>query len=121
MKQKEIVIDRETSPDAEELITALFAVKRVNGIEGFILSYDEFSNKYKGTYAFQEFLSSLYHLVYTIDKCDVCFKSFDVTIYDLEHFDDYANARYKLCDRCKFLHNGPFRELGMRLDGDIAY
>jgi len=120
MKQKEIVINPNVSPDAEAIITAYFAAKTVNGIEGFILSEDEFVNKHKDSYAFHEFFSARYHAVYGVIGCNICLKPFDVNINDRQHLYQYAQADYRLCSKCKLRHDGTLKMLGMMLDGNIG-
>ena len=120
MKQKEIVISQELSPDAEKIIQEYFAVKTVNYIEGFIISEKDFLNKFQGTYAYKEIRSAKYCAVYTVDKCDICWKSYDVIINDRSHLDNYLQANYKLCSSCKVFHHGLGELFSVKLDGDIA-
>jgi len=120
MKQKEIIINGKLSIDAEQLIEEYFAVKRVNKIEGFIVSDEDFINRHKGTYPYYEFSQADYHAVYRIKKCDICFKPFSVNINDREHLYNYLQAPYKLCSGCKIFHHGLGQVIGMKLDGDIA-
>lgn len=121
MKQKEIIIDPKLGIETQKMVEMYFAVKTVNGIEGFILSEKEFLNNYQGIYALNELRSANYHAVYTVDSCDICMKPFDTIINDRNHLYRYLQATYKLCVGCQVFHSGPARILGMRLDGDIAF
>jgi len=120
MKQKEIIINGKFSLDAEELIKEYFAVKTVNEIEGFIVSDEDFINRHHGTYAYKELRSAEFHSVYTVCKCDICWKPYDVIIDDRAHLYSYLGATYKLCRSCKGFHYGVGEVLSMQLDGDIA-
>jgi len=120
MKQKEILINGKLSLGAEELINEYFAVKRVNEIEGFIISEEDFIKSHQETYAYKELRSANYHSVYTVDKCDICWKPYDVIINDRTHLYKYLQATYKLCRSCKGFHYGVGEVLSLKLDGDIA-
>ncbi|MGO3184459.1 MAG: hypothetical protein ACTIJ9_16650 [Aequorivita sp.] len=120
MKQKEIVINGKFSPDAEEMIYEYFAVKSVNGIEGFIFSEDVFYNSYRNTYAFEELRSAKYYSVYNVERCDICQKPFNVIIIDRAHLYRYLQTTCKLCHSCKGFHYSLGEIFAMKLDGDIA-
>lgn len=120
MKQKNIVINGKLSLDAERIIDEYFAVKRVNKIEGFIVANEDFINRHQGTYAYRELRSANYHAVYTVDKCDICLKPYDIIINDRIHLYEYLQATYKLCKSCKRFHSGLGDVLSIKLDGDIA-
>ena len=117
MKQKEIVINGKLSLDAEQLIEEYFAVKRENGIEGFIFSEDVFYLSYYKTYELEELRSAQYYAVYTVDKCEICWKPFDVIIRDREHLYDYIQVPHKKCHSCKGFHH----IVGTFLSADISH
>ena len=55
MNQKKVVIDPNLSLQTREMIEMYFAIKTVNGIEGFIFTEEELLQKYKNTYSFNDF------------------------------------------------------------------
>ncbi|MDW5288865.1 hypothetical protein [Formosa sp. PL04] len=120
MKQKEIIIREKLSHKVIELIKEYYAVNRKHEVEGFIHSEKDIISRYKGTQSYKKFLSANYDLVYTIEKCDLCFESFDTSIESREHLNNYLNATYKLCDKCKALQLAIQFGFGLGLDGDIA-
>ncbi|WP_027126298.1 hypothetical protein [Gelidibacter mesophilus] len=101
MKQKEVIFYEELSLEAKELAREYFAVRRVNGIEGFILSEEEFIDRYKGTNAYKELKSKYYHPVYTIDECDSCAKPFDIDVESRDDLNRQIKNPPKLCLGCR--------------------
>ncbi|PQJ72775.1 MULTISPECIES: hypothetical protein [Polaribacter] len=120
MKQKQIVIKGKLNHKVIELIKEYYAVNRKHEIEGFIYSEKDLLSRHKNTQLHKKFLSANYQLVYTIDSCDLCFKSFDTSIESREHLSNYLNATYKLCNECKSFQLAIQFGLGIGLDGDIA-
>ena len=121
MKQKQIVIKEKLNHKVIELIKEHYAVKRKHEIEGFVYSEKDFLSRHKNTELHKKFLSANYQLVYTIDSCDLCFKSFDTSIESRENLNNFLNAKYKLCLECKLIQINIQQTLGIGLDGDIAF
>ena len=124
MKQNEIVINGKISLDAEEIIHKYFTVDRigvgVNGIEGFVFSEDVFYKNYQGSYAFKELKLAQYYAVYTVNRCDICWESFNVIINDRAHLYRYLQADFKYCHNCKGFHYR-MGELGaFQVTGEVA-
>ena len=120
MKQKKIVINGNYTLEGEKLIGEYFETKNKNGIEGFVSSIEEFNARHKNTYALIELSNPDYHAIYSVDKCDICFKSYDAIIVNRNHLYQHLNATYRLCNTCKNLHENMISNLSIQLDGDIA-
>ncbi len=120
MKQTDIVITSKLSLEAEELIREYFAVKRVKKIEGFLISDIAFIHQHYETYAFHEMNNADFHAVYQVDKCDKCFKPYEVSINDRSHLYRYLQSTYKLCPGCKTFHYSVGQLFPIKFDGDIA-
>lgn len=120
MKQKEIVITSKLSLDAEELIKEYFAVRRIKEIEGFLISDIAFLHHHSDTYAYNEMRNADFHAVYQIDKCDKCFKPYEVGINDRMHLYRYIKSTYKLCLACKSYDSSIGQLFTKKLNKDIA-
>ena len=72
MKQKEIYIDPSLGFETQKMIEMYFAVKTVSSIEGFIYSEEEFLNRYKNTYSFNDFRNAKFYAVYEVNDCKTC-------------------------------------------------
>jgi len=69
MKQKEIFIDPNLNLETQKMFQVYFAIKTVSSIKGFIYSEEEFLNRYKNTYSFNDFRNAKFYAVYEINDC----------------------------------------------------
>ena len=116
MKQKELYIDPNLNLVSQKMVEMYFAVKTVNGIEGFIFTEEEFLKKYKNTYAFNDLRLVNYHVVYSVATCEICHKSFEVSIYNRMQLSYHLNSSFRLCNACKICQASTSRELNLRLN-----
>ncbi len=86
MNQKKVVIDPNLSLQTREMIEMYFAIKTVNGIEGFIFTEEELLQKYKNTYSFNDFRSAKYYAIFEVSQCSNCGKSFKVIVRNRSEF-----------------------------------
>lgn len=116
MNQKEIYIDPALGFETEKMIRMYFAVKTVNGIEGFIFTEEEFLKKHKNTYAFNDLRLVKFHAIYSVDNCEICNNSFEVSIYNRMQLSYHLNSSLRLCNACKICQASTSREPNLRLN-----
>ena len=99
MKQKEIFIHPSLGLETEKMIRMYFAVKTVNGIEGFIYSEEEFLKKYKNSYTINDLRTSKYYAVYE-NKCETCLQDYGMLIRNRTELYEYLNLSPSTCNEC---------------------
>ena len=92
MNQKKVIVDPSLNFETKSMIEMYFAVKTVIGIEGFIFTEEEFLKKYRNTYAFNDLRLVKFHAIYSIDNCEICNNSFEVSIYNRMQLSYHLNS-----------------------------
>ena len=97
------------------MIEMYFAVKTVNGFEGFIYSIDEFLGKYKNSYMINDLRSAKYYAIYQIDHCDNCKTSYEVIISSRKELMQHLKKFHGLCNACMIFKASAENNLGFKL------
>ncbi|WP_282018170.1 hypothetical protein [Salegentibacter mishustinae] len=115
MKQKEIVIDSKLGSESVKMIRMYFAVKNVNGIEGFVYSEEEFLKKYKNSYMINDFRSARSYAIYQVNHCENCRQSYEVIISSRSGLLSHLQTTIRICNPCLSFQSSTENILGYKL------
>ena len=115
MKQKEIYIDPSLKLETQKMAEMYFAVKTVNGIEGFVYTEEEFLKRYKNSYMMNDLRTASYYAIYHVDKCENCMLSYELIINSRSQLSNYIQACHKICNACLCYQASTENILGYRM------
>ncbi|WP_026914956.1 hypothetical protein [Christiangramia portivictoriae] len=113
MKQKEVYIGPSLNLETQKMVDMYFAIKTVSTIEGFIYSEEEFLNRYKNTYSFNEFRNAKFYAVYEINDCKTCQNSFHIIVRNREELYKFLQSGDLLCNCCEIYQSNIANNFGI--------
>lgn len=115
MKQKEIFIHPSLGLETEKMVEMYFAVKTVNGIEGFIYSEGEFLREFKNKYSYYDLRTSKYYSVYR-DRCEICDREYEILIRNRSQLYKYLKKSTNYCNGCRIINSAIESLVGNKID-----
>lgn len=112
MNQKEVYIDPSLNLETQKMVEMYFSVKTVSSIEGFIYSEEEFLNRYKNTYSFNELRNAKFYAVYEENHCKTCQHLFQIMVRNRKELYDFLQTGDLLCNCCKIYQFNIANNLG---------
>ena len=113
MNQIKVIIDPSLGLETRKMIEIYFLVKTVSHIEGFVHSEEEFLNRYKNTYSFNDLKTANFFAIYRIERCANCKSSYDIILRDRSEIHDYLMKSNKICIGCEIFQSSTENMLGL--------